>query len=213
MSQILLESSLTNPTPYISSKLTYEEFLKAYDGRYAEFVDAEVIEPMSVTERHDDVTGFLFALLRIFIEERKLGKVKGEPYQMKMVIDGKIKGREPDIFVIRSENLDRIGEQFLDGAADLVIEVVSPDSIVRDTQDKFEEYEKAGVAEYWIVDPNRRTANFYARDENGRYKQLFLQEDGKFESGIIPGLWIDTAWLWQEDLPTVMSVIKEWKLS
>lgn len=212
MSQILVDPSSTNPTPYVSSKLTYEEFLKAYDGRYAEFVDTEVIEPMSVTDRHDDVTGFLFALLRIFIEERKLGKVKGEPYQMKMVIDGKIRGREPDIFVVRNDNLNRIGEQFLDGAADLVIEVVSPDSIIRDTQDKFEEYEKAGVAEYWIIDPNRRTANFYGRDENGRYRQLLLNTDGKFESRVISGLWIATEWLWQEDLPTVMSVVKEWQL-
>ncbi len=212
MSQILVDSSPANPAPYVSSKLTYEEFLKAYDGRYAEFVDAEVIEPMSVTEKHDDVTGFLFALLRIFIEERKLGKVKSEPYQMKMVIGGKIKGREPDVFVVRNDNLNRIGEQFLDGAADLVVEVISTDSIIRDTQDKFEEYEIAGVAEYWIIDPSRRTANFYGLDENGRYRQLLLKEDGKFESRIIPGLWIDPEWLWKEELPTVMSVIKEWQL-
>ena len=212
MSQRLIDSSPANPPPFVSSKLTYEEFLNAYEGRYAEFVDAEVVEPMSVTERHDDVAGFLFALLRIFIEERKLGKVKGEPYQMKMVIDGKVKGREPDIFVVRNENLDRIGEQFMDGPADLVVEVVSPDSIIRDTQDKFEEYERAGVFEYWIIDPKRRTANFYGRDENGRYRQLSLNEDGKFASLIIEGLWVDPSWLWQEELPTFMSVVKEWQL-
>lgn len=211
MSQITVESSI-NPPPYVPPKLTYEEFLHAYDGRYAEFVDSEGIVPMSVTERHDDVTGFLFSLLRIFIEERKLGKVKSEPYQMKMVIDGKIKGREPDVFVVKNEHLERMGERFMDGAADLVIEVISPDSIIRDTQDKFEEYEAAGVAEYWIVDPSRRTANFYGLGPEGRYRQLLLTEDGRFESRTIPALWIDPTWLWQDELPTVLSIVKLWQL-
>ena len=49
--------------------------------------------------------------------------------------------------------------------------------------DKFEEYEKAGVKEYWIIDPNRRTANFYGFDREGKYKLLHLAEDGKFERG------------------------------
>lgn len=209
MPQVIIDSSNTNPSAFVATKLTYEEFLREYDGRYAEYIDSEVIEPMSVTQRHDDLTGFLIALLRIFIEERKLGKIKGEPYQMKMVLDGSIKGREPDIFFVKTENLDKIGDQFFDGAADMVIEVVSPDSVFRDTQEKFEEYEAAGVQEYWIIDPNRRTANFYGYDENRKYKLLRLNADGKFESRVIAGLWIDPEWLWQEELPTVMNVLKQ----
>lgn len=202
--------SFGNALPFVAPKLKYEEFLREFEGRYAEFVDNEVIEPMSVTQRHDDLTGFLIALLRIFIEERKLGKIKGEPYQMKMVIDDNIKGREPDIFFISNDHLDKIGEQYFDGAADLVIEVVSPDSVIRDTQDKFEEYEAAGVSEYWIIDPNRRTANFYGYGENRRYRMLQLTADGRFDSRVIEGLWIDTNWLWQEELPGVLHVLKQW---
>jgi len=214
MSQMNPEIStptVNNAPPFVNQKITYGEFLRQYDGQYAEYVDGEVIKPMSVTQRHDDLARFLQALLRFFVEERKLGKIHGEPYQMKMLIDGKIKGREPDIFFVKTENFDRIGEQFFDGAADLVIEVISPESVMRDTQDKFEEYEIVGVKEYWIIDPNRRTANFYNLDLSGKY-QLLPIESGRFESRVIEGLWIKTDWLWQVELPNLMDVLKDWKL-
>ncbi len=212
MSNTNLEVSNANPSPFIPQKLTYEEFLREYDGQYAEYVEGEIIKPMSVTQRHDDVTLFLQALLRLFVEAKKLGKIHGEPYQMKMVLGDKIKGREPDIFFVKTENLDRIGEQFFDGAADLVIEVISPESVMRDTQDKFEEYEAAGVKEYWIIDPNRRTANFYNLDENSKYKLRYPSAEDKFESRVIEGLWLKTDWLWQDELPNLIDVLKEWKI-
>ncbi|MBA2737530.1 MAG: Uma2 family endonuclease [Pyrinomonadaceae bacterium] len=212
MSQLNTEISTPNIPPIALQKLTYEEFLREYDGQYAEFVDDEVIKPMSVTDRHDDLNTFLKSLLRFFVEAKILGKIHGEPYQMKMVIEGKIKGREPDIFFVKTENLDRIGEKFFDGAADLVIEVISPESVTRDTVDKFEEYEAAGVKEYWIIDYNQQTVNFYGYDENGKYKLLHLSAEGKFESRVIEGLWINTDWLWQEELPNLMEVLKDWKL-
>ncbi len=212
MSQANLEVSNVNPAMFIPQKLTYEEFLREYAGQYAEYVDGEVIKPMSVTRSHDELTRFLHALLRFFVEAKHLGKIHGEPYQMKMVLNDKIKGREPDIFFIKRENLDRISEKFCDGAADLVIEVISPESVTRDTVDKFEEYEAAGVKEYWIIDYRRRTVNFYGYDENIKYKMLPLSVDGVFESRVIEGLWIKTDWLWQEELPNLMDVLKEWKL-
>lgn len=207
-----LEVSNANPTSFVPPKLTYEEFLREYDGQYAEYVDEEVIKPMSVTHRHDDVNTFLKSLLRIFVESKNLGKIHGEPYQMKMVLDNKIKGREPDIFFVKNENLDRVGEKFFDGAADLVIEVISPESLTRDTVDKFAEYEMAGVKEYWIIDYHRRTANFYGYDENGKYKMLPISVEGIFESRLIEGLWLNTNWLWQKELPNLMDILKHWKL-
>ncbi len=212
MPQINPEISTPTTSSYVPQKLTYEEFLREYDGQYAEYVEGEIIKPMSVTQRHDDVTLFLQALLRLFVEAKKLGKIHGEPYQMKMVLGDKIKGREPDIFFVKTENLDRIGEQFFDGAADLVIEVISPESVMRDTQDKFEEYEAAGVKEYWIIDPNRRTANFYNLDENSKYKLRYPSAEDKFESRVIEGLWLKTDWLWQDELPNLIDVLKEWKI-
>lgn len=213
MAQINQETTTSTTPQFVpKQKLSYEEFLVEYDGQYAEYVDGEVIKPMSVTQRHDDITLFLKALLRFFVEAKKLGKIHGEPYQMKIVLDDKIKGREPDIFFVKTENLDKLGEQYFEGGADLVIEVISPESIIRDTQDKFEEYQKAGVKEYWLIDYKRKTANFYELDKNKEYKLLPLSANTKFESRVIEGLWIKTDWLWQENLPNLMDVLKEWEL-
>lgn len=213
MANVIAETSTQNFPPIVSSsKMTYEEFLREYDGQYAEYVDGEIIKDMSVTQRHDDLTLFLQALLRFFVEAKNLGKIHGEPYQIRMTFEDKIKGREPDIFFVAIENLNRLTEKYFDGAPDLIIEVVSPESVLRDTQDKFEEYETAGVKEYWIVDPNRRTAIFYGYDEKGKYQMLPISIDGRFESRVIEGLWIKIDWLWQEDLPNLIDILKDWKL-
>ena len=213
MENIVSEIATSNVIPIVSSaKMTYEEFLHEYDGQYAEYVDGEVIKDMSVTKRHDNLTKFLVTLLTMFVETKKIGKIHGEPYQMKMTFGDKTKGREPDIFFVKTDNFDRAKEQYFEGAADLVIEVISPESVVRDTEDKFEEYESAGVKEYWIIDPNQRTANFYGYDENGKYKMLPISTDRVFESHVIEGLWVNTDWLWQEELPNLMDILKDWKL-
>ncbi len=213
MENSIAEISSQTSTPIISSsKMTYEEFLREYDGQYAEYVDGEVIKPMTVTRTHSKLTHFLSSLLQFFVESKKLGQIFSEPYQMKMNLEGKTKSREPDVFFVAAENSDRVQEQYLEGAADLIIEVISPESIVRDTEDKFEEYEAAGVKEYWIINPNRRTAIFYGYDQNRKYKMLPISPDGNFESLVIKGLWIKVDWLWQEDLPNLMDVLKEWKL-
>lgn len=213
MENVITEiSPQSSPTIVPSSKMTYEEFLREYDGQYAEYVDGEIIKDMSVTKTHDNLVRFLQALLRFFVEQKNLGVIHGEPYQMRMSFGDKIKGREPDIFFVATENSDRIKEQYFEGAADLVIEVISPESVVRDTEDKFEEYEAAGVKEYWLINPNRRTVNFYGFDENGKYKMLPISADGNFESRVIENLWIKTDWLWQETLPNLIDILKEWKL-
>ncbi len=113
---------------------------------------------------------------------------------------------------VSNENLHRLEKQYVDGKADLIVEIVSPESLSRDTQDKFQEYEMAGVKEYWIIDPNTRTANFYGFGEDGKYKMLTISADNKFESRVIEGLWINTDWLWQEELPNLMDILKDWKL-
>lgn len=54
---------------------------------------------------------------------------------------------------VASEHLDRLKETYLDGPADLVVGIVSPDSVGRDRGEKFYEYAQGGVPEYWLIDP------------------------------------------------------------
>lgn len=99
--------------------------------------------------------------------------------------------------------MGRFTQQYLDGPADLVVEVISPESSGRDRGEKFFEYEMAGVPEYWLIDPQREQAEFYALDEQGRYQLALGGHAGEFISRVIPGLTLDISWLWQEPLPPV----------
>jgi Uma2 family endonuclease len=194
-----------------NDKISYQKFLE-WNGEegWFEWIDGEVIKMSNPSLRHQLLSGFLSAVLKFFVESKNCGQVITAPFQIKF--DFRPSGRQPDIMFVSNENLHRLKKQYVDGTADLIIEIVSPESISRDTQEKFEEYEKAGVKEYWIIDYRTRTAAFYGFDETGKYKQLFIATDGKFESKVLDGLFIKTDWLWQENLPNLMDILKEWKL-
>lgn len=216
--EVLTETLPSQTTAEASSEImppkertTFDEFLEWLDEDiWAEWVDGEITIMSPASIKHQILAAFLQSILQHWIEYHKAGIIFSAPTLMKTEV--RPSGREPDIFFVANENLEKLQENYLDGAADLVIEIVSPVSIVRDTQDKFEEYEAAGVKEYWIIDPNRRTANFYGFGENGKYKLLPISPDGEFTSRVIEGLWINTEWLWHEPLPNLMDVLKEWKL-
>jgi Uma2 family endonuclease len=190
-----------------SEQLSYEEFLSSYDGTHAEWVDGTVVEMTPVSPRNQKIANFLVSLFQHFCETNDAGEVLSAPVQMKVGSSG----REPDVMVLRSEHLDRIRATRVQGAADLVVEIISPDSRKRDRIDKFAEYAQAGVREYWLLDQPREHAEFYGLDEHGEY-QLLPVEDGRFESRVLSGFWIRVEWLWQDPLPPLMWVLREWGL-
>lgn len=94
----------------------------------------------------------------------------------------------------------------------MVVEIISPDSRARDRGEKFYEYEQGGVHEYWLLDPLRKQAEFYGLGDDGIYRLIPIGGDGLFHSRVLEGLWLKVDWLWQEPMPTLLSVLKEWKL-
>jgi Uma2 family endonuclease len=120
-------------------------------------------------------------------------------------------GREPDILFISQEHLDRLKETYLEGPADLVVEIVSPESRLRDRGEKYAEYEMGGVREYWLIDLEERQADFYELDGRGRYRRL-EPEAGIYRSQVLSGFWLKVEWLWRDPLPPVLGVLRELKL-
>ena len=208
-----LKTDLTSP-PIGSSpvpKMTYEEFLEWCDeDTFAEWVDGEVILMSPVSTKHQLLAAFLAASLQFFVEAKQLGLVLTAPFQMKLAI--RPSSREPDVIFIARERLPVLKDNYLDGPADLAIEVISPDSRARDRGDKYYEYEQAGVREYWMFDPIRKQAEFYRLGPDAVYNLVHVGEDGIFCSEVLEGLWLKVDWLWQEPLPLLMSVLKEWGL-
>lgn len=117
-------------------------------------------------------------------------------------------GREPDLLFVAREHQERLKDTYLDGPADLVVEIILPESIGRDRGEKFYEYEQAGIPEYWLLDPERRWAEFYQLDA-GRYRLVLGDETGEYHSAVLPGFWLRVDRLWQEPLPTPLRALAE----
>ncbi|HZN68816.1 MAG TPA: Uma2 family endonuclease [Tepidisphaeraceae bacterium] len=153
---------------------TEGEYLALTTNRLVEF-DNGTIEVLPVpTKTHQEIVLFLYRIIFAFIEARGLGgKVLVAAYKLR-VPSGKY--REPDVLYLTPEQDGRAGEQFTE-AAELVVEVVSPDDPNRDYVTKRQEYAEAGVTEYWIVDMAARQV-LVLRLEAGTYV-----EHGKFGPG------------------------------
>ena len=193
--------------------LSFEEFLRTDFGeKHVEWAYGKVIEMSPVLSYHADMSRFLYISLGTFVEAKELGRVLHEPYLMRC--NNTLPGRCPDILFVRTEKLDRVTREYLDGPADLVIEIVSEESRTRDRGAKFNEYEAGGVGEYWILDPARNRAEFYLRDAGGVFR---VQTPAKDTTGretyscpTIPGVVIDLVWLWQRPMPSVTEPLRAW---
>lgn len=186
--------------PHHVAKLTYEEFLDwADEDTHAEWVDGEVVMPSPVSARHQRIVNCLIELIRRYAALRDLGDVLDGPFQMKL----EHSGREPDVLFVTRENMGRVQETFLAGPADLVVEVVSPESAGRDRGEKFLEYEQAGIPEYWLLDHRIERAEFYQLDAKGAYRASDSDANGVYHSSVLPGLWLRPSWIWQQPLPDI----------
>jgi Uma2 family endonuclease len=185
----------------------FEEWLNSTpDNRITEWVNGEVIEMSPVSDRHEDVVGWLYTILRVFLESTEIGRVRANPYPLKLTQTPR--GREPDLMFIAMEHYDRMLPTFVLGPADAVWEIVSPESIGRDRGEKFVEYEAEGIPEYWLIDPERQQLELYHLGEDQRYRSVTPQ-DGKYPSSVIPGFYIRAEWLWSEPLPPTLTVLRE----
>ncbi len=188
------------PTP-----ISFEEFLAwADEDTLAEWVDGELRIMSPASADHQRVRDFLLTLLRLFVEAHRLGEVFSAPFLMRLPT--RPSGREPDLLFVASSHANRLRETHLDGPADLVVEIVSPESEARDRGEKLVEYEAAGIPEYWLIDPLRQDAVFYRRGDDGRYRPVPIDPDGVYQSAVLPGFRLRIAWLWQRPLPPIAEV-------
>jgi Uma2 family endonuclease len=150
---------------------TEREYLDLDIERWVEFSNGFIEFLPMPTLNHQFILQALYRLLYAFATSRGLGKVVTAGYKVKLWED---KYRVPDLVFVRSEHLSRMGKDFTVGA-DLVMEIVSGSDSDRhrDLMKKRAEYARAGIPEYWIVDP-----------EEGRFTVLTLDGDKYVEHGI-----------------------------
>ena len=122
------------------------------------------------------------------------GTVLGRDFVMRLGNNG----FTPDLSFIAGEHISQLRAYYLDGAADLVIEVILPGYSYADKVAKKAYYQAGGVTEYWIIDPKTEQIEFW-RNQNGQFHQQQPEPDGCYRPSNIPGLIFLTHRLWQEE--------------
>lgn len=188
-------------------EITFDEFLVRYDGCFAEWVDGRVrMEDLSDLRR-SRLKGFLTSVLQSWAEVRELGQVYLAPFTVRLA---ERIGLEPDLFFVRRENRDRVRFTHVEGAPDLVVEIVSRGVRANTCESRLPAYESAGVPEVWLIDVDRCVAEAWRLDGSGRYAAV--DASAALESEALGGLRIPAAWLWQKPLPRIDRVMREWGL-
>ena len=196
-----------NGRPVPGVRLTERQFVDWCPAEVAaEWVDGEVVLIPPETPAGNNRRLFLAVVIREFVEHHDLGHVFTGTVPVRL--PGRRRRRIPDVVFVAAARSQIIGDTFIAGAPDLIAEVVSPDSVTRDWVDKRDDYQRAGVREYWIADHRHERFAAYALHGKG-YRAIHPDDDGRVHSRVLKGLHVRPAWLWRSPLPKVATVLKE----
>jgi Uma2 family endonuclease len=194
-------ASASAPPEFVSA----EEYMARYAHDFYEWVKGELIKMSPVTDVHDLLSGYLYKLLDAYLSMRPIGHIRRAPFVMQVDITSS--RREPDIQVILNLNPGQLTRTAMIGPADICIEVVSLESGDSDYGKKFLEFEKAGVQEYWIIDPLRKAARLNRLTPDGIYVDIAPDGNGYYHTPLLPGLKVHVPTLWQDKLPNILQIV------
>ena len=163
------ESSDMPSQPVPPVKLTYEDFLLfPDDGKRHELIDGDHYVTPSPSLRHQTIVGTLFLALGKYLESHPIGRVWVAPLD---VVLTKFDVVEPDLVYVSRERASILTRQNIQGPPDLAVEILSPGTRKTDEVTKRRAYERCGIREYWVVDPELDLVKVY-RLEEGRFERI-----------------------------------------
>ena len=176
MGTVIRTAPQERPWPPEQGQWTYEDWLRLPDDGFRyEVLNGVLYMTPPPRIRHQSVSHNLELALGNFVKEHRRGVVLSAPCGVRL--PGQPVPIQPDILFVRAERRDIIGEEYVEGAPDLVVEVLSPSNWLYDRTEKFRAYQEAGVLEYWIVDYSARTIEVFVL-EGSTYALL-----GRFGAG------------------------------
>lgn len=173
----------------LPKRMTYEEFRQLPGDERYEFLEGELLVTPAPSRRHQAVSMALSGHLWRFTLEQSLGEILCAPLDL-ILPDGNI--LQPDILFIKESR--RPADELqggVHGAPDLVIEILSPTSVQRDTVQKREVYSRNGVQEYWIVDPTGTSVEVLTQQGDGLELWQRFARESTLTSPLLPGLELD----------------------
>src|SRR4030067_1837545 len=169
-------------------KYTYDDYLKTPDDKRYELIEGELYMTPSPITNHQRISGKIDFELRKFVLENDCGEVFYAPYDVYFDDENVV---QPDILFISKERLNIIGEKNLQGAPDLVIEILSESNAYRDLIQKKKQYGKFGVKEYWIVIPGEELVEVHILKDNTYVLHKTYGKDDAVESPYLKKLTLE----------------------
>jgi len=171
--------------PAVKEKRTVTDYKLLPEGAPYQLIEGELVMTPSPTTFHQIISGNIFVKMKDVVKEKNSGAVLYSPIDIYLDDENVF---QPDIVFIAKQSRDLIKDDGIHGAPDLVIEILSPSTAYYDLKKKFKIYEKFGVKEYWIVDPEMKSVELFSLTEQGKFLlNISLSEQGTVKSGILNG--------------------------
>ncbi|WP_231514912.1 Uma2 family endonuclease [Oceanobacillus salinisoli] len=166
--------------PNEKRKYSYGDYLTWNEGERIELIDGEIFNMTPApSRRHQQILGELFTAFSVFLRGKEF-KAFFAPFDVRLLTENKQDDDinnvvQPDLSVVCDQN--KLDDQGCNGAPDMIIEILSPSSVKLDRWKKYQLYEKAGVKEYWLVDPVNESVEIHLlTDEHYKFQGVFTKE-------------------------------------
>ena len=161
-----------------------------------ELIDGEVYVNPAPRLSHNDIVGELVHRVDGWVRRKRLGRCYFAPADVWLSASDVV---QPDFLFVPADRAAAMSDLRVDALPDLVVEVLSPSTRERDLGAKRDLYERVGVREYWVVEPESSTVTLLAL-EDGRYVEM-PPVKGRLESRVLPGLRLNPKLLFRGALP------------
>ena len=175
-------------------RYTYADYRQLPEGAPYELIRGHLVMSPAPTPQHQLVQANLFFELSLVVRDHDAGRVMSAPVDVRLSDTTVL---QPDLVFVGAARTDLIGEQAIEGAPDLVVEILSPASAHRDLTEKKRLYETHGVREYWIVDPDSETVEVFENTEDGFVQAARAVDEGPGGSTVLDGLTVSLPALFQ----------------
>ncbi len=189
------------PEPTPSVKFTYEDFLHfPADGKRHEIIDGEHYVTPSPNTKHQAVSMNLTRAFMLYLEQHRHGRLLAAPFD---VVLSDLDVAEPDLLYISHERVQVLTSQHVRGAPDLAVEIVSPGTRKTDEVTKRQLYERFGVGEYWVVDPELDAITVHRRVQDAfvRVAELSTEHADMLTTPLLPGFSVKLAEVFEAPFP------------
>ncbi|MDW8095169.1 MAG: Uma2 family endonuclease [Aquificaceae bacterium] len=163
---------------------TYEDYLRLGEEEGCEIIEGELYPMPGASRKHQEVALELATTFRSYLKSKDLGKLYISPFDLVLSEENVV---QPDLVVVLKENMSVVKEKGIFGTPDLVVEIVSPSSLKKDTEDKRKLYASYGVKEFWLVFPGERVIEVFSLEGTEYKVHSWAYEEGQVCSKLLEG--------------------------